>query len=134
MDCVIRFAVPGQPLPTERPRPVRPGSSKMRTPRESLEAQARVALAFRQACPGHRVDADWAWAVRLLFYRETMATADVDNLAKTPLDALAGAIWANDRQVADLHVTRYLGAGKGQGCTVVEARPIGTLADTIPRP
>lgn len=131
---MIRFIVPGQPLPTERPRSG-PQGGRLYTPPASLAAQAGVRAAFKAQVPGHRLGSPcWAWALRLMYYRESMVTADLDNLEKTVLDGLSGVLWVNDRQVWDIHHTRYLGAGKGQGQTIVEARVTGTLADTRPRP
>ena len=51
---------------------------------------------------GTRVDAASSWAVECRFYRETMATADVDNLQKVVLDGLQGVLFANDAHVSCL--------------------------------
>jgi Holliday junction resolvase RusA-like endonuclease len=95
------------------------------TPDESLRAQAQVRAAFQVTYPRHQPDATSLWSVSAVFYRETMVSADVDNLLKTVLDGLTGHLWADDRQVADLHGTRHLGVGRGHGRTVVTARAIG---------
>lgn len=127
---MIRFVVPGQPLPAERPQRVTRAGGKgfaWITPQATLDAERRVAVNFRHQVPGHRLDGDWAWSLLAVFYRETMATADVDNLLKVVLDGLNGHLFVDDRQVADLHGIRHLGAGKGQGRTIVTARPLGPL-------
>lgn len=127
---MIRFEVPGQPLPAERPRRVQRGRGfAWITPDRTLEAEARVAIALQTQVPGHRVDATSAWAVEARFYRETMATADVDNLLKVVLDGIQGTLVVNDAQVSDLHGIRYLGVGKGQGRTVVTACVIGPFPE-----
>lgn len=134
---MLRFVVPGQPLPAERPQRVqRPGRRGFAwiTPQATLDAEARVALHFRHQVPGHKLNGDWAWALEATFYRETYVTADVDNLLKVVLDGLNGVMFVDDRQVADLHGIRYLGARKGQGRTIVTARPIGPLTDRTPPP
>lgn len=130
---MIRFTVPGQPLPAERPQRVSRKGGKgfvWITPDKTLDAEARVAAAFRQQVPGHVTDTTCAWAIQARFYRETLVTADLDNMLKVVLDGLQGVLLANDSQVADLHGIRHLGAGKGQGMTVVTARPIGSLKDS----
>lgn len=124
---MIRFTVPGDPLPAERPRVVQRGPRRVAlTPQRTLDAEARVAQAFREAYPDHRTDTVAEWALEVTFYRETRRAADIDNLAKVTLDGMTlAAVWADDRQVALIHARRHMGVGKGNGSTVVVARPLG---------
>lgn len=49
------------------------------------------------------------YMVELHFYRWRQ-TGDIDNLAKGFLDSANGVLWADDRQVSELHVYRYKAA------------------------
>lgn len=125
----MKFTVPGQPHPAERPRgmPRKGKGGRMfvvyLTPDRTLEAEARVADAYRAAFPGTEPTEDLV-AVLITAHRATKVWADTDNLAKTVLDGLNGVAWADDRQVATLGVERVLGVPKGTERTEVEVVPL----------
>lgn len=56
--------------------------------------------------------ADGRLAVTLHFYRWRQA-GDIDNLAKSFLDAGNGVLWTDDRVIAELHVYRHRAAKGG---------------------
>lgn len=137
---MIRFVVPGEPLPAERPRTVlrRGKGGRMVpvtiTPDRTLAAETRVAAAFRAAYPTYPTDATHLWTVDAVFWRETQRSADLDNLLKVVLDGLNGVLWADDRQVSHLSASRVLGVGKAMARTIVEARPLPGQSATLEVP
>lgn len=119
---MIAFDVPGQPLPAERPRLVKRGKARVWiTPDRTLDAETRVADAFRAAYPYWEADPVGRWAIVSMFSRETWGTADVDNLQKVVLDGLSGVLFKDDAQVCTEVAIRRLGVGKGNGATEVAA-------------
>ena len=46
----------------------------------------------------------------LNYYRKNKVRADVDNLAKTTMDAMTGLVYVDDVQIVDLHITKAVDA------------------------
>lgn len=103
-QVVARAVIEGEPVPWPRSRINRAG--KYYLPRPYAEYRALVASELR-----HAYDRPYPLTTRLGvlvgIYRRTMRRADIDNFAKTVLDAGNGIVWADDSQVVSL-VARIL--------------------------
>lgn len=114
----LSFKVPGDPVPTPRPR--NPPLSMMIKSKKvwlysgNKESKA-WAKAIQAACPEtyHFDEAE----VKVYFL--TNKSYDVDNLAKGLLDALTGYLWDNDKVVWHLDLCR-LECGKTEPSTTIE--------------
>jgi Holliday junction resolvase RusA-like endonuclease len=84
------------------------GAGHMYMPKETKDAEAVIAWLFRREARAHQVDKTGRYGL-LVDAAGANAAADVDNLAKTVMDALQGAAYKNDRQVDELHVRRLPG-------------------------
>ncbi len=107
--------VPGRPKPKERPR--RGRNNTMYTPRPTLDAQRRIAEAWREA---NLPVFEGPTGVSLRFLPEgtliivepmedvekILLRADIDNLSKLVLDGLNKVAWADDAKVVGLHVEK----------------------------
>ena len=69
--------------------------------------EERVACAAKEKLAGRAMIAG-DLSVQLRFYMPTRRRTDVDNLSKGVLDAIKGILFADDAQVVDLHVTKYV--------------------------
>ena len=114
----VYFRVPGEPVAKERPRTFtdRAGKSRTITPRKTQAAEETIGWEFKRQYPGfERLECDVQ--VRLVFH--TMSKSkDVDNLAKTALDAMNDLVWVDDCQVEHLDATVV--RGKGNPETIIE--------------
>lgn len=114
-----QWDVAGEPVATQRARVTRNGTF---TPKRSLAAQHAVLAAFLAAYGATTPDDQHEWAVTITAYRKHRRRQDVDNVAKTALDAMTGTLWADDSQVTRLWVvaTHRWPDGRNQpGLTVV---------------
>jgi crossover junction endodeoxyribonuclease RusA len=102
----LHFTLDGEPIPKGRPRvgKKKDGSTQVYTPERTKQAELDLGWAFKAAYPGHEPFTGEV-AVMLQFFTSKQ-TADIDNYAKTVLDALNEIAWADDRQVTSL--TCYL--------------------------
>lgn len=131
MSRALAFTVLGQPVPAERPRIMNRRGAGGRmvpvalTPQRTLDAEARVASAFREAHPGH-VPLAQPILLQVAFQRETRVWADLDNLLKVVMDGLNGVAWTDDRWVERIHAERVMGLAAGDGATYVSVLPLGT--------
>lgn len=108
MNEMFAVTIPGNPIPKARPRViVKDGKAKVHayTPKRTKDYEEYVKeliiIYWRDApltCP---------LSVRLLFYRENRIQVDIDNLAKSILDALQGVVFENDNQIEILHLEKY---------------------------
>jgi Holliday junction resolvase RusA-like endonuclease len=100
----VTIEVPGRPIAWARPRS---HGSRHFTPRRVLEAEESIAWEARKTRVRFGVE---LVAVRIVLWSKTVLRGDVDNYAKTVLDALekAGTI-ENDRQVRQLDVRFVVG-------------------------
>lgn len=97
---IAEFVIDGEPVSKSRARFTKRGSKTMAyTPERTLEAEYRVAWAFRQAARGHQPDGVHAYAVDAEFLMGTNQRRDVDNMVKLICDGLNGVAWADDNQV-----------------------------------
>lgn len=103
-EIVLRLTIRGEPLPKQRARVLKTGFSF--TPAKTRQAENRIRL--EAVAAGHRPALDQApRSLTLRFYRATGRTADLDNLVKLVKDALNGIAWKDDRQVVQLHASRF---------------------------
>jgi Holliday junction resolvase RusA-like endonuclease len=121
MSEPVRVDIPGRPVAWQRPRSL---GARHFTPRRVLEAEDVIAWHVRAA--GVRfggLDVE----LRIELWSKTTLRGDVDNYAKTVLDALekAGAI-DNDRQVRRLDVQFVVGTETEK--IVVHLRPLELAA------
>jgi Holliday junction resolvase RusA-like endonuclease len=122
---MIAFTVEGNPLPMPRPRTVTGRDGRMRTITATRKSGARehkdrLAFAARRAGVAPRPG-----PVRMVmrFYRSSEQPCDLDNLAKTVLDALNGIAFHDDRQVAVLDLRKAVDRQRPR--TEVEVSVIG---------
>jgi len=107
---VLRFTIPGAPVPKGRPRVVRSGGGKTRgvTPPRTRVYEATVgvyALQARQLHPG-----PWPLDVHYSVTAEIAGgRGDLDNVAKSLLDGCNGVLWSDDARVRRLLVERVAG-------------------------
>ena len=137
----IMFTVPGQPHGKGRPRFARRGnfvktytdaktssyedqirfyalqamgsSEPLKT---ALEAFIYVRLPVPKSYPKKRV------AACLSGLERPCKKPDIDNIAKTYLDAMNGVIFKDDTQVVDLHVKKVYSAVAGVDVAIMEAK------------
>ncbi len=108
MPNVLRFTVPGPPIPKARARVVRSaGKVRSFTPATTAEYERRVALCARAAMA--RMAPDWtadavSYRLTAVFYMPTRRRCDWDNLAKAIADSLNGIAWADDSAIVEAHV------------------------------
>ena len=106
---ILRLEIPDvEPLPWPRSRVSRSG--KFYLPKTYVAFRDLVAVHLGAA---HRGPLE-AGPLRLVlgFYRTSRRKADVDNLAKSVLDAGTGTVWEDDSQILDLHAqVRHRDAG-----------------------
>jgi Holliday junction resolvase RusA-like endonuclease len=105
----LRFTVPGPPVPKQRARQGRGGH--WYTPPETRGYElavsacgtvARIRSRWPKADPVGRFD------VMIHVFLPDERARDVDNIAKSILDALNRNVWRDDRQVARLVVNRHV--------------------------
>lgn len=111
----VRFTVPGVPVPKGRPRVGRSGGH---TPARTRRHERLIWVAAKQA----RVrPMTGPICLTARFYLPEIESADVDNLAKTVLDALNGWAYPDDKHVVSLVALKYQDGGKPR--TEVEIGP-----------
>ena len=104
-----RFTVPGRPVPKARPRVM---GTVTFTPHRTRDHER---LIWAHAVKAHVKPMPGPVELHCVFHVADMR-ADVDNLAKTVLDALNGTAYADDRQVVDLRASKVK---DGTECTEV---------------
>ena len=116
---VITFTISGTAIPKARPRATKIGNRAiMYTPAKTKEFENYVKLVASQHAPKELLTS--ALEVRLSFLfqrpkslpkkiRHHTKKPDIDNLAKSVLDAMEGIIYVNDAQVISLRVTKEYG-------------------------
>lgn len=101
--AAVEFTVMGAPVSKERPRFGR--GRRTYTPARTLIYERAVRLSALSA--GVR-RASGPVAVELRLYLPDARARDVDNLAKSILDALNGVAYADDSQVCELRATKEI--------------------------
>jgi Holliday junction resolvase RusA-like endonuclease len=136
----IHFQVEGDPKGKGRPRFSRVGSfTKVYTDKQTLTYEAMIATFAKQAMGGTeplKTPVSVFLYVRLPIpqsypkkRREACLSGvempckkpDIDNIAKTYLDAMNGVIFVDDTQVIDLHVKKLYSEKAGVDVMVTEA-------------
>lgn len=101
----IAYTLFGEPLSMPRPRVSRYGSGQV--PESVRELKSRHAEAGTLSRPD-----GWSlegrFSVVISVYKGTARACDLDNLAKLPLDALTGVLYADDSQIDRLFVQRAI--------------------------
>jgi len=102
--------VPGKPHPKARPRFKVYGKKVIAyTDAKTKDAERRVAAAWRHATGGTpETDTAKTYRVGIDFYLATRRRVDLDNLAKTVLDALNGKAWADDTQIYAITARKHI--------------------------
>lgn len=117
---IVQFAIKGDPVPKGRPRVTFRGRKpRTYTPARTASYEQAVALAAKVAMRGAKPHIGFV-SVRLSFTVRRMRS-DIDNFAKTFLDAMNGVVYVDDCQVVHLEVTKTKGIWPGAGCTVMRA-------------
>ncbi len=104
-DLLLTATVPGNPRPAPRPHQ---GQGRSWTPDWYREAKAAVAYALMLRRGLWRPRSEALFAVAIACFRGTRNRADLDNLAKTVLDAGTGVVWADDSQIEELVLRKLL--------------------------
>jgi Holliday junction resolvase RusA-like endonuclease len=137
----IHFQVEGNPKGKGRPRFTRAGSfTRVYTDKQTLDYEA-VIKSFAVEAMGNTDPIETAVSVFLYVrlpvpqsYSKKRAEAclsglekpckkpDIDNIAKTYLDAMNGVIFKDDTQVIDLHVKKVYSAVAGVNVMVMEVK------------
>lgn len=105
---MIDFFVPGEPVPKAR---ARTGKGFAFTPvrTKAWEAQVKMAAAAARLKAGAPM-MEGSVRMEMYFNMPTKRRSDIDNLAKSVLDACNGVLYVDDSQVDILRVDRVKGA------------------------
>lgn len=118
-DVLLDITIPGRPYPLKRSR--RRGQQDYDPPEnQAAKDKIRWLIGWR----GDPYEGKVMVGIRCC-YRQANPTADVDNLAKTVLDALNGYVIKDDRQVVRLLVTKGGGHSPADECTEISVRCLG---------
>ena len=102
----MKFVVPGRPVPKLRHRW---GRTIVYTPKKVREYEERVGWCAREA--GVKL-APGPFLVQIDLYLHGGRVGDVDNYAKSILDALNGVAWEDDEAVKRIEVERFTANSK----------------------
>jgi Holliday junction resolvase RusA-like endonuclease len=136
----IHFQVEGDPKGKGRPRFSRVGNfTKVYTDKQTLTYEAMIATFAKQAMGGTellktpvsvflyvRLPVPQSYSKKrrdacLSGLEKPCKKPDIDNIAKTYLDAMNGVIFVDDTQVIDLHVKKLYSVVAGVDVMVMEA-------------
>ena len=116
---LIAFTIPGISVPKARPRTTKRGNRAiMYTPDKTKNFENYVKLVAAQHVPEELLTSALEVRLDFLFQRPKSLPKkiryhtkkpDIDNLAKSVMDALEGIIYVNDAQVISLRVTKDYG-------------------------
>ena len=128
---MIAFTVPGAPVPWQR---TATHAGRRLTPKRQRDYQRHVKACaleahLRSASRGYPMCRSDRFAVELRVYSQDKRARDVDNLAKTVLDACTGVIWLDDAQIDALAVVRRI--DREQPRVEVEVEVIEEGADVV---
>lgn len=65
---------------------------------------------------------DISLEVSLDFFIPDKRRVDLDNLSKAVLDALNGLLWADDRQVIRMTLSKWIGVGKNNAGVIIKVK------------
>ena len=114
---VLRFVVPGEPRPKQRPRH---GNGFTYTPLDTVQAERKIKAHARQA-KVRPLSGPVALEVR--FFRATKRRCDLDNLTKLVQDALNGIAYRDDSQIKHLLATVDVDAERPRTEVTVQPHP-----------
>jgi Holliday junction resolvase RusA-like endonuclease len=109
MNRTVQFTVPGAPQPKQRARQGNGGH--WYTPEETRKYEAAVGVhgvIARMKGGWVKADPSMGFEVWINVYFPDQRGRDIDNVAKSVLDALNLDVWKDDRQVVRLVVERHL--------------------------
>ncbi len=110
MNEPVIIIVEGEPRPKQSFRALKRGGGY--TPPRVKEWQEAVGWRAREAMIGREPIAGPV-SVRCVFVLSNGRTVDLDNLSKAVLDAIKGAVFADDAQVVNLHLVKRVGENPG---------------------
>lgn len=133
---MIRFTVPGDPVPKARARVVQGDDGRFRgvTPARTRAYEESVGWALREAYAGNPLSGPLRVTVAVFERkRAPQHHGDLDNYLKAVLDALNGIAWDDDRQIVRLvgEIERGARAPRVEveiEETISRSSPIGSLA------
>lgn len=110
-DQVIRFTVPGRPVPKARPRFGGGGVFTDKRTKEyeaAVKVKAKLALALGKRAPimPNAWPTDQRYRVDLIMVFDDNRRRDIDNCAKAILDAMNGVVYDDDSQIDQLVLIR----------------------------
>ena len=113
LDYYCKFFVPMVPKPCQRPRF---NGRYAYTPKPTQDAKAQIALFAAEARPEEWPLEGYCYVLRIKIWmrapkdcwpgRECVTGGDLDNHAKTVMDACQEILWGNDARITNLAVTR----------------------------
>ena len=141
MTFSVTFTIDGLPVPKGRPKfSSRGGFARVYTPKKTADYEAQVKAAAEQAMM--REPLETPVSVYLYFrlpipqsysktaregclsgFKRHTKRPDLDNLAKSVLDALNEVAWADDSQIVSLHVTKVYASAPGVDVHIKEDLP-----------
>lgn len=104
---VLRFTVPGQPVPKARPRWA-PRGGTYTSPR-TVEAEKRIGEYLKGAYPHLRPSAA-RMGLSIEVYLNSGRQGDADNYLKLVADSCTGKVWLDDKQVDEMYVRLFRNA------------------------
>ncbi len=128
MDNIIRIVVPGEPKPHPRPRACKRGDhARVYTPKPAQDRKYNIQkygkdaygdhpphtgavsmeMTFIMPRPKNRI-----WKTKPMPREKLTHGPDLDNLAKSVMDALNGVVYLDDRQIFSLITTKWTASGK----------------------
>lgn len=107
-ELLVVFTIHGEPKPKGRPRFA---GGHAYTDAKTKAAETAVIDAFEFEAPLWEPTIE-TLRVEIDFHRTNQRPADLDNLAKTTLDALNGVAFVDDKQISELALRRFYGAGE----------------------
>lgn len=105
MTLVLRFVVPGDPIPKGRARVTERGTFTPKRTRAYEKSAGLFALQARQSIRSWPLDEWYRCEMRII--TRTRRIPDADNVGKAVLDGCSGILWKNDRTVSAPHSTLY---------------------------
>lgn len=107
MTTTLRFTVPGQPVPKQRPRLTRRG--KAYTPQKTLDYEFSVAThAVRAAGYSDTWPMTATYRLDVTFYMGDARRSDLDNAIKSLGDGLNGILYDDDHLVTEIHAHKRI--------------------------
>ena len=119
LGCKIEFTVGGEVVPKGRPRAtIQGGYARMYTPATTAKYEQFVKMIAIEHAPPHLLTGPLVITLHINLQRPASLPMkiihcskrpDIDNSAKSILDALESVIYKNDSQIIELHVYKAYG-------------------------